>query len=175
MLRRSVLLGLSGLILAACGKKAVDPAVLGENAAVAQAFMEKTAKEPGVQKLPSGVLYKVEKSGPATGRSPNAGDEVKVHYEGKLITGEIFDSSYERGSPVVMGLTEASEGNPGLIGGWVDALQKMKPGDVWIVYIPPARAYGEGGTPGGEIPPNAALIFKIELIDSLASTAPVLG
>lgn len=165
MLRRTLLVGLAGLALAACQKKA-DPALLEANAANARAFMEKTAREPGVLKLPSGVLYKVERSGPTTGRSPGPRDDVKVHYEGKLVSGEVFDSSYERGSPAVMDLA-------GLIPAWQEALVKMKPGDSWILYVPPELGYGETGA--GPIPPNSVLIFKIELIDSLSTGGPALG
>lgn len=165
MLRRTLLVGLAGLALAACQKKA-DPALLEANAATARAFMDKTAKEPGVLKLPSGVLYKVERSGPTTGRSPGPRDDVKVHYEGKLVSGEIFDSSYERGSPAVMNLA-------GLIPAWQEALVKMRPGDSWILYVPPELGYGETGA--GPIPPNSVLIFKIELIDSLSTGGPQLG
>ena len=129
MLRRTLLIGLAGLALAACQKKA-DPALLNASAANAKAFRDKTAKEPGVLKLPSGVLYKVERAGPAGGRSPGPRDDVKGHYEGKLVSGEVFDSSYERGSPAVMNLG-------GLIPAWQEALVKMKPGDSWILYVPP--------------------------------------
>lgn len=165
MLRRSFVLGLAGLSLAACQKKA-DPALLAASAVNAKAFMDKTAKEAGVLKLPSGVLYKVERAGPTTGRSPGPRDDVKVHYEGKLVSGEVFDSSYERGAPAVMNLG-------GLIPAWQEALVKMKPGDSWLLYVPPELGYGEDGA--GPIPPNSVLIFKIELIDSLSSGAPQLG
>lgn len=165
MLRRTVLLGLAGLGLAACESKA-DPALLQASAANAKAFMDKTSKEPGILKLPSGSLYKVERAGPADGRSPGPNDDVKVHYEGKLVSGEIFDSSYDRGAPAVMNLG-------GLIPAWKEALTKMKPGDTWILYVPPELGYGEEGA--GPIPPNSVLIFKIELIDSLAGGGPVLG
>lgn len=148
----------ASLVLAGCGKKAADPALIEANAAVATAFMEKTAKEPGVKALPSGVLYKVERSGPASGVSPRPADEVKVHYEGKLASGDIFDSSFQRGAPAVMRLG-------GLIPAWIEALQKMKPGDEWILYVPPALGYGERGA--GPIPPNSVLIFRIQLIGVL--------
>jgi FKBP-type peptidyl-prolyl cis-trans isomerase FklB len=92
---------------------------------------------------------------------------VKVHYEGKLVSGEIFDSSYDKGAPAVMNLA-------GLIPAWTEALQKMKPGDTWMLYVPPELGYGENGA-GGVIPPNAVLIFKIELIDSLPNGGPALG
>ncbi|ATQ40901.1 FKBP-type peptidyl-prolyl cis-trans isomerase [Caulobacter mirabilis] len=160
MLRRSLIVALAGLTLVACnrGPAEIDPALIQANAATAAAFMEKTAKEPGVQKLPSGVLYQIIAKGPGTGVSPKPADDIKVHYEGKLISGEVFDSSYQRGAPAVMQLR-------GLIPAWVEALQQMKPGDQWILYVPPEQGYGAQG--GGPIPPNSVLIFKIELVDVL--------
>ena len=160
MLRRTLTtLAIAALALAGCGKKAqADASLITANAATAAAFMEKTAKEPGVQKLPSGTLYKVVVAGPAGGVSPRREDEVKVHYEGKLVSDEIFDSSFQRGAPAVMRLG-------GLIPAWIEALQKMKPGDEWILYVPPALGYGEQGA--GPIPPNSVLIFRIQLIGVL--------
>jgi peptidylprolyl isomerase/FKBP-type peptidyl-prolyl cis-trans isomerase FklB len=150
---RTLIIAAAALSLAACGQK---PAALPDQAAPSKAFIEKTAREPGVQRLPSGVLYKVVKQGPATGIRPQLTDEVKVHYEGKLIDGKVFDSSYERGQPAAMPLR-------GLIPAWQEALQQMRPGDEWILYVPPEQGYGAEGA-GGEIPPNAALIFRVELI-----------
>ena len=129
-----------------------------ENLSAAQTFMADNGKKPGVKTLPSGVQYEVVRSGPATGRNPHKGDLVKVHYEGKLTTGEIFDSSYERGAPAVMELD-------GLIPAWIEALQQMRPGDEWRLYVPPEQGYGEEGA--GPIPPNSVLIFRIELLDVL--------
>ena len=84
---------------------------------------------------------------------------VAVHYEGRLAeTGELFDSSFERGSP------ETFPSNQ-LIEGWVEALEMMRPGDRWMLYIPSDLGYGEMGTPGGPIPPNAPLIFEVEMMD----------
>ncbi len=162
MLRRTFIVAaaLASVALAGCGPKRPDPALLEANATAAAAFMATTAKEAGIQKLPSGVLYKVVASGPADGVAPFLQDEVKVHYEGKLTSGEVFDSSFERGAPAVMGLRR-------LIPAWTEALQKMKPGDEWILYVPPSQGYGETGTPGGPIPPNSALIFRIRLIGVL--------
>ncbi len=144
-----------GLSVSACNRGA-DPAVLAANDKAAKDFLEKNAKAEGVVTLPSGVQYKVLKAGAATGQSPKLIDTVKVHYEGKLIDGKIFDSSYERGTPAVFGLQN-------LVPAWQEALPKMKPGDVWELYVPPAMGYGEMGA--GEIPPNSVLIFKIELVD----------
>lgn len=152
---RILTIGFAALALAACQPKAPAP----DQSPASKAFLEKTAKEPGVHTLPSGLQYKVVRSGPADGAKPQAGDEVKVHYEGKLIDGKVFDSSYDRGAPAAMPLD-------GLIKGWQEALPMMRPGDEWILYVPPELGYGaEGG--GGEIPPGAALIFRIELIGFL--------
>jgi FKBP-type peptidyl-prolyl cis-trans isomerase len=147
------------LWLAACGPREPAPD-LSASAAEARAFMEKNAQAEGVQTLPSGVQYQVVRSGPAEGLKPGPNDEVKVHYEGKLVSGKVFDSSYERGQPAAMPL-------PALIPAWKEALQLMRPGDEWILYVPPEMGYGAEGAGGGEIPPNSVLIFRIELIDVL--------
>ena len=154
------------LLLAACNRGAAtaDPAVLAKAAAEAKAYMDSNAKAAGVQTLPSGVQYKIVRSGPASGLKPGPDDEVKVHYEGKLVDGTIFDSSYERGQPAAMPL-------PALIPAWKEALQLMRPGDEWTLYVPPAQGYGEEGA--GEIPPNSVLIFRIELIDVLPAPGRV--
>jgi peptidylprolyl isomerase/FKBP-type peptidyl-prolyl cis-trans isomerase FklB len=159
MLKRALIAAaVASLALTGCARKEADTSLIQANAAQSAAFLEKTAKEPGVQKLPSGVLYKVVASGPADGVSPRREDEVKVHYEGKLVSGDVFDSSFQRGAPAVMRLG-------GLIPAWIEALQKMKPGDEWILYVPPALGYGEQGA--GPIPPNSVLIFRIQLIGVL--------
>ncbi|HEY9233965.1 MULTISPECIES: FKBP-type peptidyl-prolyl cis-trans isomerase [Phenylobacterium] len=158
---------IAALALAACSRgPAVSPADLEKSAAEAKTFMAANAKAEGVQTLPSGVQYRVVRSGPATGLKPGPQDEVKVHYEGKLVSGKIFDSSYERGQPAAMPL-------PALIPAWKEALQLMRPGDEWILYVPPAMGYGEEGAGGGEIPPNSVLIFRIELIDVLPAPGRV--
>lgn len=168
MLRRTLLAAAPALVLAACGKTPADPAMLEANAAKADEFMAKTAKESDVRALPSGVLYKVVRSGPADGRSPRIGDEIKVHYECALTDGFVVDSSFERGAPAVMPL------NDNLIAGWVAAMVKMKPGDEWIVYVPPKQGYGEDGKP--PVPPNAALVFRLQLIAVLpAAGSTALG
>jgi peptidylprolyl isomerase/FKBP-type peptidyl-prolyl cis-trans isomerase FklB len=161
----------AALALAACQKKsasllddsgkAAPPAAPSPEA---KAFLAKTAKEPGVVSLPDGLEYKVVRSGPATGMKPHLGDEVKVMYEGKLVDGTVFDSSYERGQPAAMPLK-------GLVKGWQEALQLMRPGDEWILYVPPALGYGAEGQ--GPIPGGAALIFRIELIDVLPGPGTV--
>lgn len=145
-------------LLAACGPKAPDTAQLDKASAEAKAFMTTNAKAEGVKALPSGVQYKIVRSGPATGLRPGPNDEVKVHYEGKLVSGFVFDSSYERGVPASMPLQ-------GLIPAWKEALQLMRPGDEWILYVPPEMGYGSEGA--GQIPPNSVLVFRIELLGVL--------
>src|SRR5690606_29797668 len=146
------------LALAGCNKGGADPAEMAKAAAEAKAFMATNAKVEGVQTLPSGVQYKIVRSGPATGLKPGPQGEGKVHYEGKLVSGKIFDSSYDRGQPAAMPL-------PALIPAWKEALQLMRPGDEWILFVPPEMGYGSEGAGGGEIPGNSVLIFRIELID----------
>jgi peptidylprolyl isomerase/FKBP-type peptidyl-prolyl cis-trans isomerase FklB len=148
----------AGLSLLAACQRGPDPKVLAANAEAGKAFLAKNASEPGVRALPSGLQYQVVKSGPADGVRPLPGDQIKVHYEGKLLSGEVFDSSYDRGVPAVMPLD-------GLIPGWVEALQLMRPGDEWRIFVPAALGYGDEG--GGPIPPGATLVFRIELIDVL--------
>ncbi|RAK57063.1 FKBP-type peptidyl-prolyl cis-trans isomerase [Phenylobacterium deserti] len=153
MFRKLTIIALSALAMGACNRQ------LPDQSAQSAAFMTKNAKEPGVVTLPSGLQYKVVRSGPATGSHPQPNDEVKVHYEGKLVDGKVFDSSYERGQPASMPLKA-------LIPAWKEALVLMRPGDEWVLYVPPEMGYGAEGA-GGDIPPNAALIFRIELIDVL--------
>src|SRR5688572_33407457 len=111
---RILTIAVAALTLAACQAKAPAP----DQSAPSKAFLAKAATEPGVEALPSGLLYKVVRSGPSTGLRPQLTDEVKVHYEGKLIDGKVFDSSYERGQPAAMPLNR-------LVLGWQEALQLM--------------------------------------------------
>lgn len=119
-----------------------------------EAFLAENAKKEGVVTLPSGLQYKVLNAG--SGKSPKASDSVECHYEGRLIDGSIFDSSYQRGETATFGVTQ-------VIAGWVEALQLMKEGDKWQLYIPYNLAYGENGA-GAQIPPYATLIFDVELV-----------
>ena len=153
---RILMISALALSLTACHPKAQA----ADQSAAARLFLAANAKKTGVQTLPDGLQYLIVHSGPAGGLKPKLNDEVKVHYEGKLITGKVFDSSYERGQPASMPLK-------GLVMAWQEALQLMRPGDEWILYVPPELGYGAEGAGGGEIPPGAALIFKIELIDVL--------
>ncbi len=117
-------------------------------------FLAENAKRAEVVTLPSGLQYEVLTAG--TGAKPNASQKVTVHYEGTLIDGTVFDSSYKRGQPATFGVTQ-------VIQGWVEGLQLMEEGAKWKLYIPYDLAYGERGSPPS-IQPFSALIFTVELI-----------
>lgn len=118
------------------------------------AFLKENAKRPEVKKLTNGIQYEVLK--PGIGPKPEKGGDVKIHYEGKLLDGTVFDSSYERGAPATFNLKR-------LIKGWQIALPEMQVGAKWRLYIPYEMAYGERGA-GGSIKPYSTLIFDIELL-----------
>lgn len=120
-----------------------------------QNFLETNKKKPGVVTLPDGLQYKVLTDG--NGPKPGPSDVVTVHYAGSLVDGTEFDSSYKRGEPATFPVN-------GVIAGWVEALQLMKVGSTWELYIPAALAYGDRGAPP-VIGPNKTLIFKVNLID----------
>ncbi len=126
-----------------------------ENLAKSNKFLDENKKKQGIQTTASGLQYEVIKSG--SGASPKLENEVSVHYEGKLISGTVFDSSIKRGEPASFGVGQ-------VIPGWTEALQRMKVGDKWRLFIPPNIAYGERGA-GGDIGPNEALIFEVELLE----------
>ena len=117
-------------------------------------FLAENAKKDGVVVLPSGLQYTVLTEG--TGAQPEATDQVKCHYEGRLIDETVFDSSYQRGEPAVFPLN-------GVIAGWTEGVQLMKEGAKYRFFIPYNLAYGERGA-GNSIPPYAALVFDVELI-----------
>lgn len=119
-----------------------------ENLKIGEAFLSENAKREGVTTTASGLQYEVIRKG--AGDRPAASDRVEVHYTGKLIDGTVFDSSVERGVPATFGVTQ-------VIPGWVEALQLMREGDKWRLYIPSTLAYGENGA-GGVIGPNMTLI-----------------
>jgi FKBP-type peptidyl-prolyl cis-trans isomerase FkpA len=124
-------------------------------------FLEKNKTAEGVKTTASGLQYIVEKEG--TGPIPKKEDNVKCHYTGTLIDGTKFDSSVDRGQPA-----EFPVG--GVIPGWTEALQLMKVGSKYKLFIPPELAYGPSGRPG--IPPNSALIFEVELLEIVKATPP---
>lgn len=125
------------------------------NAKAGESFLLENGKRAEVKTTPSGLQYEVLREG--DGPNPTASDQVKVHYEGKLIDGTVFDSSIDRGAPATFGVTQ-------VIPGWVEALQLMKAGSKWRLYIPSALAYGPQGA-GGIIGPNQTLIFDVELLE----------
>lgn len=125
-----------------------------ENIVKANEFLEKNKAAEGVVTLPSGLQYKVLTDG--TGEIPKTTDKVEVNYRGTLVDGTEFDSSYKRNKPF------ATAVNKDVIKGWQEALQLMKVGSKWQLFVPPALAYGERGNRG--IPPNSALIFEIEML-----------
>jgi FKBP-type peptidyl-prolyl cis-trans isomerase len=148
---RSALVVLSILALWSCSSSPVDPRVV----AAGKAFLTANAHAPGVHVTPSGLQYKIISSGPVDGARPKLTDDVKVNYEGKLLDGTIFDSTYKRGASATFSLS-------GLISGWIEALQMMRPGDVWELYVPAELGYGDDGAP--QIPPGSVLEFRIELV-----------
>ena len=123
-----------------------------ENKQKGEAFLVANKKKKGVKVTATGLQYKVVK--PGKGKKPAASDKVQVHYEGKLIGGKVFDSSYKRGQPAEFPVN-------GVIKGWIEALQMMKEGGKWQLYIPANLAYGLQGPPS--IGPNQVLIFDVEL------------
>jgi len=125
------------------------------NAAAGEAFLAENGKRVEVKTTPSGLQYEVLTEG--DGPRPEANDQVEVHYTGKLIDGTVFDSSVDRGMPATFGVTQ-------VIPGWVEALQLMKAGSKWRLFIPSNLAYGPNGAPGSPIGPNATLIFDVELL-----------
>jgi len=119
-----------------------------------QQFFEENGKREGVVALPSGLQYEILE--PAEGPLPEGSSRVTVHYEGRLTNGNVFDSSYKRGQPATFGVRQ-------VIAGWTEALQLMPQGSKWRLFIPSELGYGSRGA-GASIPPNAALIFDVELI-----------
>ncbi|WP_242928303.1 FKBP-type peptidyl-prolyl cis-trans isomerase [Pontibacter vulgaris] len=130
------------------GAKAADNKKAGE------AFLAENKGKEGVKTLPSGLQYQVLQEG--SGKSPSSSDQVTTHYHGTLIDGTVFDSSYERNQPATFPVN-------GVIAGWTEALQLMKEGAKWRLFIPSNLAYGSQGA-GDVIGPNSTLIFDVELI-----------
>jgi FKBP-type peptidyl-prolyl cis-trans isomerase FklB len=148
---RSTLAGLSQRVAAA--KRDRHKQLAEENLAKGRAFLAENAGKEGVKTTASGLQYKVIETG--SGESPKPSDRVTVHYRGTLIDGTEFDSSYRRNKPATFRVDR-------VIPGWTEALQMMKPGAKWQLFIPTDLAYGERGP--GPIPPNSTLIFDVELL-----------
>ena len=144
-----------GRMMAAQQKKVEEEA--GKNLEASEKFLADNAERDGVTVTDSGMQYEVLASGEEGAASPTLNDTVEVHYHGTLPDGTVFDSSVERDQPATFGLQQ-------IIPGWQEALPMMKEGDKWKIVLPPSLAYGEQGA-GGDIGPNQALIFEIELLD----------
>lgn len=136
-------------------QKAASEAMAAVNAKAGEDFLAENGKRVEVKTTASGLQYEVLKEG--EGPQPTAADQVVVHYTGKLIDGTVFDSSEERGTPATFGVSQ-------VIPGWVEALQLMKAGSTWRLFIPSALAYGPQGA-GGIIGPNQTLVFDVTLIE----------
>ena len=132
----------------------LEQKIAGEAKAAGEAFLAENAKREGVKVTESGLQYEVLEA--TIGQKPKATDKVRVHYEGTLIDGTVFDSSYKRGESITFGLNQ-------VIAGWTEGLQLMSIGSKYKLYLPYQLAYGERGA-GANIPPYAALIFTVELL-----------
>ena len=156
--RKALIAVATALATSACTGGDEAAGAEGDNAA----FLAENARQEGVETLPSGVQYRVVRTGSPNGAQPDSNDLVSVHYEGQLRDGTVFDSSYQRGVPAAMPLDR-------LIPAWQEAIPMMRVGDEWTLWVPPEQGYGDQG--GGPIPPNSVLVFRIELLD----VAPVPG
>ena len=138
---------------------ALKNALNDENRVQGEQFLMENSTRPGVKPLADGMQYKVLSSG--AGAMPGALDTVTVHYEGRLVDGTLFDSTWEKGEPTTFQVNK-------VIRGWTRALMKMKVGDEWMLYVPADLAYG-ARSPSASIPPNSTLVFKVKLLDVTAS------
>ena len=132
----------------------LEQQIAREQKAAGEKFLAENAKRAGVKTTASGLQYEVIEA--TLGQKPNASDKVRVHYEGTLTDGTVFDSSYKRGEPITFGLNQ-------VIKGWTEGLQLMSVGSKYKLYIPYELGYGAQGA-GGSIPPYATLIFTVELL-----------
>lgn len=166
---RSILIGVLGfgaLSFSACSKKneeiSLSPAAT-QNLKNANDFLAQNKTKAGVVTTKSGLQYQILNSGDANAKKPDYSSIVRVNYEGKFLDGKIFDSSYERGVAAEFPVAD-------LIPAWTEALQLMRPGDEWIIWVHPDIGYGPIGMPQGcgesepcEMPPNSLLIFRMRL------------
>jgi peptidylprolyl isomerase/FKBP-type peptidyl-prolyl cis-trans isomerase FklB len=151
--RRLALVATAGAFLAACRSAAPPPSEPAPDPAANDAFLAKNAQAPGVVSA-DGIQYKVLASGPPGGRHPTPADSITIDYEGRLLSGKVFDAT-QPGQPATFTLGD-------LIPGWITGLQLMRPGDEWMLWIPPQLAYGFSDK--GPIPGGSVLVFKIRLI-----------
>ncbi len=149
-------------LLLATAAQAADPATSSPAAQAAASYMAGVSKQSGVVVTGSGLAYKVLHPGPAAGAHPRLGDQVRVSYEGRLVNGTVFDSSDSAGGPVVLTVGQ-------LVPGWDEALQLMRPGDEWTLYVPPSLGYGDRTS--GPIPADSVMVFHLQLL----STVPPAG
>jgi FKBP-type peptidyl-prolyl cis-trans isomerase len=151
------------LATAACATTPSPPAdPIPPQTAPGPDFLTRNAAAPGVVTTPSGLQYFIVHSGPPEGLHPGPNDQVTFDYEGKLTTGQTFDSSFERGQPLSGGVGD-------FVPGFTEALMLMRPGDDWVVWIPPALGYGDRDL--GNIPPNSVLRFRMVLRSVTPGTA----
>ncbi len=155
------------LTLAGCGesmdkieqemaaREASQSSIAATNLVEGEKFLAERAKEPGMIVLPSGVMYKVVSRAAAPGAQPSVSDTVTINYEGKLLNGTVFDSSYARNEAATFPLGR-------LVPAWQEVIPLLKTGDEIIMYTPPSQAYGDRDA--GDIPPNSTLIFRIQLL-----------
>ena len=136
-------------------REASQASMAAANLVEGEKFLAERAKEPGMIVLPSGVMYKVVSRAAAPGPQPLVSDTVTINYEGKLLNGTVFDSSYARNAPATFPLGR-------LVPAWQEVIPLLKTGDEIIMYTPPSQAYGERDA--GDIPPNSTLIFRIQLL-----------
>jgi FKBP-type peptidyl-prolyl cis-trans isomerase FklB len=139
-------------------RKKESSAMSGTNQKTGAEFLAKNAKQKGVVTTASGLQYLILKD--AKGAKPQKSNRVKVHYHGSLPDGRVFDSSVDRGEPIVFGVTD-------VISGWTEALQLMSKGAKYRLFIPANLAYGDRGAPGSIIGPNQVLVFDVELLEIL--------
>ena len=171
MIRTTCIAIFSAMAFTACGGSDTSPATVQiKDETILSAPLETLipwdSEREEVQTTPSGLQYVVLSSGDASGDMPGINDSTAVHYEGRLAeTGEKFDSSYDRGSPATFGVTQ-------VIAGWTEALQLMRPGDDWVVYLPSDIAYGQNPRPGGIIKPGDDLVFRMNLIETIKDETP---
>jgi FKBP-type peptidyl-prolyl cis-trans isomerase FklB len=152
----SIMEGIEGNEIAGAGDSVATPSLDPvANLKAADDFLTKNRSAPGVKTTASGLQYAIIATGASNGATPSLSSNVQVNYEGKLLDGTIFDSSFARGQAQDLTIGD-------LITGWKEALQLMRPGDEWTIWVPPSIGYGEAGIPGS-VPPNSLLVFRVRL------------